>query len=400
MSENATATPTAEPKGGDNVSFADALDVGIQGLDSPAQETIAPVQETKAPEPILEKTKAPEIVKTKQTTKNPLDVVADRFLNKEETKTIQSDELDVKTPENLKPEAQTAWARLTKDLRDARSKLKELESKAVEAPKDSIEQVDLKAQLDALKAERDEYESELRFSRLESTREYKQAVTEPLNAIQKEVAEIAALNEKDPRLVYSAMLETDPAKRRALLKEATEGFDPVDSLFIRNKSDELQKVFERRELLTRDVQTVLQMLENDERQEMETYQKRMQDEITTAYKSEWESIQKENPLLRPIDGNESWNNTLKSIEQQALEIENSELQPTQKARLTFNAAALPVVMEVFKDYVSNAQKRIAELESLNKEIRAATPSAGAEGISANDIPSDLGFLDALERGMK
>jgi hypothetical protein len=57
-------------------------------------------------------------------------------------------------------------------------------------------------------------------------------------------------------------------------------------------------------------------------------------------------------------------------------------------------------MEVFKDYVSNAQKRIAELESLNKEIRAATPSAGAEGISANDIPSDLGFLDALERGMK
>lgn len=395
MSETATATPAAE-----NVSFADALDVGIQGLDTQPQETQAPAQETKVPEPVVEKTKAPEISKTNQTVKNPFDVVADRFLNKEESTTTQSEDLDIKTPDNLKPEAQTAWARLTKDLREARAKLKELEVKTTETPKDSLEQIDLKAQLDALKSERDEYENELRFSRLESTREYKQAVTEPLNAIQKHVADIAAHYEADPRLVYSAMMETDPAKRRSMLKEATASFDPVDSLSVWQKAEELQKVFQSRELLTKDVNTVLQMLENDERQEIEAHQTRMQQELDNAYKSEWASIQKENPLLRPIEGNENWNNTLKSIEQQALQIENSELAPNQKARLTFNAAALPVVMEVFKDYVTNAQKRISELESVNKEIRSATPSAGAEGISANDIPSDLSFLEALERGMK
>ena len=392
MSETATPTQPAESKGADTVSFADALDVGIQGLDTPAQET-------QAPEPIVEKAQAPEIAKTKPTSKNPFDVVADRFLNKEQPAETQTDDLDVKAPENLKPEAQTAWARLTKDLRDARAKLKELETKSAEVPQNSLEQQDLKAQLELLKAERDEYEGELRLSRLESTKEYKQAVTQPLNAIQKEVADIAALYETDPRNVYSAMLETDPAKRRALLKDATANFDPVDSLAIRNKAEELQKVFERRDLLTKDVRTVLEMLENDEKQEMETYQKRMQDEISNAYKTEWENIQKENPLLRPIENNESWNNTLKAIEQQALEIENTELAPNQKARLTFNAAALPVVMEVFRDYVANAQKRISELETLSKEIRAATPSAGTDGAKSSDIPSDLGFLDALERGM-
>lgn len=405
MSE--TATPTAAPaSNSDFVGFADALDAGINSLDAPQTETpvAQPVQEnvkTTEVAKVAETTKQPETVKqaTETKVKNPFDIVADRILNKEEVQTKEVDDLDIKQPENLKPEAQTAWARLTKDLRDARAKIKELEVKTAEAPQNSIEQLDLKAQLDALRSERDEYAGELKLARLESTREYKQAVTEPLGVIQKEIADISALYQTDPRAIYSAMVEPDMAKRRAMLKEATANFDPVDSLAIRNKAEELQKVFERRDLLTKDVQTVLEMMENDEKQEIESYQKRMQEEVTAAYKLEWENMQKENPLLRPIQDNEAWNNTLKSIEQQAFEIENTELEPRQKARLTFNAAALPVVMGVFKDYVENAQKRISELETLSKELRAATPSAGTDGTRSSEIPSDLSFLDALERGL-
>lgn len=399
MSETATQTTAAPADSGANLSFADALDAGIQGLDTP----VVPEQSKEAAkaEPVVEIAKTTQI--SKPVERSPLDVLTDRVLGKEEASlksaATQADEADLKQPDNLKPEAQTAWARLTKDLRDARAKLKELETQSAATPQNTVEQADLKAQLEALRAERDEYESELRFARLESTREYKQAVTEPLTVIQKEVADISSLYETDPRLIYSAMVEPDAAKRRALLKEATSAFDPVDSLAIRNKAEELQKVFERRDLLTKDVRTVLEMMENDEKQEMESYQKRMQEEVINAYRSEWENMQKENPLLRPIQDNEAWNNTLKGIEQQALEIENTELAPNQKARLTFNAAALPVVMNVFKDYVANSQKRIAELETLAKELRAATPSAGTDGAKSSEVPSDLGFLEALERGM-
>jgi hypothetical protein len=401
MSETATATPATTPPAADNLSFADAFDAGFQALDQ------APVAET----PTATAVTAPvEAVKTAEVTKtnasidtNPLDVLTKRLTGQEETKNteVSSDDIDVKAPENLKPEAQTAWARLTKDLRDARTKLKELESKVVEAPTNSVEQIDLQNQLNTLKQERDEYENELKFSRLESTKEYKLAVTEPLNSIQEEVSQISALYEGvDARNIYAAMVEPDPAKRRALLKEATSSFDPVDSLAVRNKAEELQKVFQRREILTKDVNTVLQMIQAEEQKEQETYIQRAQAEIKSAYDSEWNNLQKENALLRPIEGNEAWNTALQNIQQQALQIENTELDPRAKAKLTFNAAAMPVVMNVFQDYVAKTQTRISELEKLTKELRSTLPSSGGEKSGGPEISADLGFLEALERGMK
>lgn len=394
MSETATATPSAE------LGLADALDVSIDAIESKPAET--PVQATPEATTAPETTKPVATEKTNAiTNNNPLDVLTKRLTGQEEVKAeaTSSEDSDIKTPENLKPEAQTAWARLTKDLRDARAKLKELETKTAEAVPNSVEQVDLKAQLDAIKAERDNYEQELRFSRLEATKEYKMAVTEPLQTIQSEVASIAQTYETDPAKIYAAMVEPDATKRRALLKEATANFDPVDALAVRQKGEDLQKVFERRDLLTKDVKTVLQMIETEEKQEMEQFQKQAEQELSNAYKTEWENMQKENPLLRPIEDNEAWNNTLKGIEQQALSIENTELDPRSKARLTFNAAALPVIMQVFQDYVSKTQSRINELEKTAKELRSTLPSAGADSSGAPEIATDLGFLDALERGM-
>ena len=401
MSETATAEPTATATASENVSFADAFDAGFEALNK------APVAEAPVATAVTapaETAKPVEVAKTDaSTTTNPLDILTKRMTGQEEvTKTESvSDDLDIKAPENLKPEAQTAWARLTKDLRDARTKLKELEGKVSEAPTNSIEQIDLQNQLNTLKQERDEYENELKFSRLESTKEYKQAVTEPLHGIQKEVSDISKLYEGvDPRNIYAAMVEPDPAKRRALLKEATSAFDPVDSLAIRSKAEELQKVFERRDILTKDVNTVLQMIQAEEQKEATAFQQRMESEVKTAYDSEWQNLQRENALLRPIEGNEAWNNTLNSIQQQAMQIENTELDPRAKAKLTFNAAAMPVVMNVFQDYVAKTQTRISELEKLTKDLRSTMPSSGGAKGGGVDVPADVSFVDALERGMK
>jgi hypothetical protein len=401
MSETATAEPTATSTGSDNVSFADAFDAGFEALNkAPATEASVATAVT-AP---AETTKPVEVAKTDASTStNPLDILTKRMTGQEEvTKTeAVSDDLDVKAPENLKPEAQTAWARLTKDLREARSKLKELEGKVSEAPTNSVEQIDLQNQLNTLKQERDEYENELKFSRLESTKEYKQAVTEPLNNIQKEISEISKLYEGvDARNIYAAMVEPDTAKRRALLKEATSALDPVDSLAIRNRAEELQKVFERRDVLTKDVNTVLQMIQAEEQKEQEAYTQRMETEIKTAYESEWNNLQRENPLLRPIEGNEAWNTALQSVQQQAMQIESTELDPKAKARLTFNAAAMPMVMNVFQDYVSKAQNRISELEKLTKELRSSMPSSGGAKGGGVELPANISFVEALERGMK
>jgi len=399
MSETTVATPEPAvkgPSGADNLSFSDAFDAGFEAL-SNSPSTEAPVESA----PVEAKVSTPVETKISSTSTNPLDVLTRRMTGQEDTKTAAiTEDADIKAPDNLKPEAQTAWARLTKDLREARTQIKEFEAKASEAPVNSVEQIDLQNQLNALKTERDEYEGELRLSRLESTREYKQAVTSPLQEIQQEVSEISDLYKADSRSIYAAMAESDPAKRRALLKEATSTFDPVDALAVRSRAEDLQKVFARRDLLTKDVQTVLQMLDTDQKQEQESIYKRAQEQVDLAYKSEWENLQKENALLRPIEGNEAWNNALNGIQQQALQIENTELDPRAKAKLTFNAAAMPVVMNVFQDYVSKTQTRITELEALTKELRATLPSSGGSRDSGPEVPADLSFVEALERGMK
>lgn len=406
MSETNTATPepAVAAAGSDNLSFSDAFDVGFEALDKPSTPEVAPtVTAVTAVTAPSEVTRPVDISKTDASVStNPLDILTKRMTGQEETKTDSAviDEIDAKPPENLKPEAQTAWARLTKDLRDARAKVKELGTKALEAPVNSVEQIDLQNQLNALKSERDEYESELKLSRLESTKEYKQAVTEPLKDIQQEVSELAELYKADPRGIYAAMVEPNPATRRALLKEATASFDPIDALAIRSKAEDIQKVFARRDILTKDVQTVLQMLETEEKQEREQFYKQSQLEVQTAYRTEWENLQRENALLRPIDGNESWNNALNGIQQKAFQIENTELDPKAKARLTFNAAAMPVVMNVFQDYVAKTQTRISELENLTRELRSTLPSSGAGRGAEAEVPADLSFVEALERGMK
>ena len=139
MSETTTATP--EPAvtgaaGADNLSFADAFDVGFEALEKSPSPEATSVQTATAVIAPAESVKNAEVSKTDASSStNPLDVLTKRLTGQEESKVeTLIDDADVKAPENLKPEAQTAWARLTKDLRDARSKLKELETKTAEAP--------------------------------------------------------------------------------------------------------------------------------------------------------------------------------------------------------------------------------------------------------------------------
>jgi hypothetical protein len=50
--------------------------------------------------------------------------------------------------------------------------------------------------------------------------------------------------------------------------------------------------------------------------------------------------------------------------------------------------------------VAKTQSRISELEKLSKELRSTLPSSGGDKGSAPEIPADLSFLEALERGLK
>ena len=94
------------------------------------------------------------------------------------------------------------------------------------------------------------------------------------------------------------------------------------------------------------------------------------------------------------------NKTIDEIRVHAEKLDAEPLDHRQRAALTYQAVTLPLVVQVFKDYVSKTNQELASLKSNLSEYRKATPAAGAgQSSERNDkIDPDLGFLEALEKG--
>ena len=117
-----------------------------------------------------------------------------------------------------------------------------------------------------------------------------------------------------------------------------------------------------------------------------------------AFGEVWESFQAELPLLKKIDGNDQWNQTIDQLRAQAERLDAEPLDHRQRAALTYQAVTLPLVVQVFKDYVSKTNQEMASLKTNLAEYRKATPGTGAgQVVDKNDADAGLSFLDAISR---
>jgi len=312
-----------------------------------------------------------------------------------------------KTPENLNTSAQTAFAKLTKELRDAKSKLKEFESKisarteVVEDKGGNIEtdsQLNkLQKQLEEFKAEREELESELRLSRVESTREYKVNIGDPTRAAQQTILDIAKSYELRGSGILDTLGEVDGAKRRAMLKELTSEMDPVDALTVRTKIDELLVLNGKREEMVKDSQRILDEISKQEEEQQKAQRAKFDLEAKNAFGEVWSLFEKELPLVQKVDGNEQWNKMVDGLRAEAERLDSEPLDHKRRAALTYQAVTLPLVVQVFNDYVQKTNKEMSSLRASLGDYRKATPSAGSGQTpdKSDKKDSKLSFLDAI-----
>jgi len=107
------------------------------------------------------------------------------------------------------------------------------------------------------------------------------------------------------------------------------------------------------------------------------------------------------PLLKKIEGNEPWNKTIDELRANAEKLDSEPLDHRQRAALTYQAVTLPLVVQVFKDYVSKTNQELASLKDNLSEYRKATPGVGSGAAPAKSEKLDKGlsFLEALEKGL-
>jgi hypothetical protein len=408
------------------ISFADALDKAL-GTSEPSKTPInekAAVKAVKA-EPAVEPAKTikaeeapkadqkaePKSLKTPPSILDQLGTLGVEPKEEVKTEAKAEEPLSEVIAEPSTPAAQTAFAKLTKELREAKAKLKDFESKVAnrtEAVEDKGGDVktdsqlaEYQAKLEQFQKERDELEGELRISRVEATREYKTTIGEPIKQTTQTITDIAKVYELKASPILDAALETDGAKRRTILKELTSEMDPVDALAVRTKVDELALLNAKRDEVVRESKSALEAIARRDAEAEKASRDQYDQEARKAFGDVWNSFQEEMPLLKKIEGNEPWNKTIDELRANAEKLDSEPLDHKQRAALTYQAVTLPLVVQVFKDYVSKTNQELASLKNNLSEYRKATPGAGS-GIApakTEKLDRGLSFLEALEKGL-
>jgi hypothetical protein len=400
------------------MSLSEALDAALVEAKpveaTPEQPAKVSAPEEKAPEPAV---KAPE-AKPEVASKTPASVldqlgkigIEEKTAEEPVQKTQEENTIEEALPDVKSPAAQTAFAKLTKELREAKAKLKDFEAKVAtrtEAVEDKGGDVktdsqlaEYQAKLEQFQKERDELEGELRLTKVEATREYKMAVGDPIKQTVQTITDIAKVYELRPNSILDAAQEPDGAKRRTILKELTSDMDPVDALAVRTKVDDLALLNAKREEMIRESKTALEAISRREEEAEKANRAKYDVEAKKAFGEVWNNFQEEMPLLKKVEGNDQWNKTIEDIRSQAERLDSEPLDHKQRAALTYQAVTLPLVVQVFKDYVSKTNQELASLKSNLSEYRKATPGVGSGSApeKSEKIDPNIGFLDALEKG--
>lgn len=407
-------------------SFQDAIGASLDKLDlsemEPGDDTTQPVvtdpvvESPVVPDPVAAAiAKTPDVPPTKGLFDDLLATTQSvKPVDKTTTDPVVEEvvEDDPKLPDNA-PEAQkVAFTKISDKLKETRELVKttqaEIETLRKQGP--STELTALQAELAKAKAERDQLSADyaeaskvLSVSKLEATREYKTVIEKPLADLTAKLGELVSGYEVTVDQVKTVLFETDPVKRRAAFKELTSEFDAADAFELRQLTTQYIELEDRKKVLIENAQVALQDMEKKQTEFEQQQREKYQAETRKAYDEVWPQFQQAIPLLNHVEGNDEWNAQVDAVRERAYQIDQQPLDHRDRAALTMQAAALPMLYSAMTKYAQAimSQKNAAEAELAI--YKKGTPGAGPSGsdpLAPVVADPKLGFLDAFESGLK
>lgn len=147
-------------------------------------------------------------------------------------------------PGDWKPEAKLKWGELRGELVEERTKAAELQKRVTE-----LESGNAATELERQVAEQKEllatYEKELSVSRVESTEDYKRAVTQPLEAIAQAAAAVAERHSVDGERLLDAFADPNPTTQAATLQELVKEMNERDRMSVYRMADDTAVIFNK-----------------------------------------------------------------------------------------------------------------------------------------------------------
>jgi hypothetical protein len=366
-------------KSGDPVPDANAPEPNQK----PTPEASAPTQEAATPEPPKEEDKN-VVVPT-------ADAVA-KLRGKKSKEPASSEAKLSEESEEMPKEADSLkkWAvNMKKDWKAEKAKREELEAKLVELEK--AKNAFDPAEIDHMKRVLEEQERELTLSRVEATREFKEAVAQPLQQIRDLAGQLAKKYELSESEVMSALSEKDPNVRSDKISDVTAGMNDADKWSLYEAQRRFLKVESVREKVTANAKLALDRVEKHRQEQEKTRFEESQKEYAQTLSKIWNEAQDAVPLIKPVEGDDQWNSQIKQAQQFAQELDLSSLNADARARVAIRSAIAPLIYGQFVALFNQYQ----EMEKALEKYQSATPKAGG-GNSAPSGEQKAEFDDFLE----
>jgi DNA repair exonuclease SbcCD ATPase subunit len=289
--------------------------------------------------------------------------------NKEQTPDAQAEEQQSEEAQPSDEKSKIRWKELKqaeKDLKTAQKELSELKKRGEEFESTSKEIETLKSQIEEIKAEREAVDSELYMTRVQSSREYKEYVTQPLNKLFDDVDFYAKRNDVDGSAIVDA-LEADIAGNGKMLEELVADWPDRDRQKVYQLADNLLQINNRKLEIEENSRAAYEASMQREEQERQEAQRQYFAQRETAINTVIPKLGEKVFNLLPEDKRPN-------VEKLQQEIMGYDEWPEDlKVYGIAGAAILPDLV----DQLTSVQKELETIRSENVKLRGgAAPAAG------------------------
>jgi len=331
------------PASSDAADFVDSLDAAWDTI-----ETVAP--ETKpAAEPAP---KTEETPKSSTTEKSAEDLIKEAEENLEAGKSPRAPHWKV-----LKDKA----AQYEKEVAELR---KQLEAKGL-TPAEDPEKPLLKKELEELKKQHEEYEREIKAVRVESSKEFREAVIVPGQQIRDAATALAERNDLAVDDIRRAFANPDVKARNEALSSLASNLNEVERMELYTLARDFVTVSNKRSQLLANSESAYQELEARRVEAEQQAKSKTLESWKSAAPNVWERMVQKAPMLKDIEGADAILNTVSSIDPANIPV-------AEQAYNSVSGRLLPPLIKSLKAQ----QLKVAELETALKGYQTSTPAAG------------------------
>lgn len=285
----------------------------------------------------------------------------------EESKTEASGKDVQSDVEPSEDKAKIRWKELKQaesDLKTAQKELAELKARGEEYQQAAQEVAELKQQMEAIQQEREALDGELYLTRVQSTREWKQYITEPLNQIISDAEFYSQRNKADTGDLIDALQADsngDPSKLEGLISDWSER----DKTKVWALADNLLQIEKRKgELESNSKAAYEASMERYNNEQQEQYKQYIA-QRETAVSEVLPKISEKVFSLLPEDKRPDIN----KLQQEVMGYD--EWPENLKVYGILGATVLPDLV----DQISSLQKELSEAKENNVKLRGGAPAA-------------------------